>query len=156
VFFIVCLVLQSTMTPAIAIAGIQPDLMLVALCYFTLKNGALAGVYVGFFVGLCQDVYSPVILGQSAFAKTVTGFLVGQFNDRVMNTGPIVKLIILVCAFLVHDSLFSAIDVAKHNLSTASLFLCLLTKTLPRIVYSLVVAALLYLWDTYIKNPLRR
>jgi rod shape-determining protein MreD len=153
IFFVVCFVLQTTLVPVINIFGIQPDLTIIALMILALRHGSMSALWVGFTLGLAQDIYSPSILGQNALAKTVIGVLVGLFNERVMNTEPIVKLIILLVAFFVHDTIFMAIEVLKNGSTIGALFMTLLVKTAPRAVYSIGIAILYYVWEYFSKPP---
>ena len=94
--FFVVFVLQTTLAPAISIYSIKPDLLLIALFMLAIKTGALPALYIGFFLGLAQDIYSPVILGQNALAKTLAGFFAGLFYDKVMRRDPFFQAVLLV------------------------------------------------------------
>lgn len=153
ILFIVCFVLQTTLVPVITVFGIQPDLTMIALLILSLRRGSMSGLWVGFALGLAQDLYSPSILGQHALAKTVVGFCIGLFNERVMSTDPLIKLAILLVAFCIHDSIFMAVEVLKHGSGIAALFGSLVIKTLPRAAYSIGIAALYYGWEYFSKPP---
>ena len=155
--FFVALAAQASLMPVIAIGGITPDLVLASLFLLSLRHGMLAGVYAGFLVGVCQDIYSPVVLGQFALSKSVTGFIMGIFNDRIMRTDPLVKAALMLFLFVFHDTIFSLVDVFKHDLDMGSTLLPLLTRSIPRALYSLLVVAMVYLWRHFISpSPLRR
>ena len=55
--FIVCLILQTTLIPSIAIFSIQPDLIIMVFAFMCLKHGIMPGIYIGFFLGLGLDLY---------------------------------------------------------------------------------------------------
>jgi rod shape-determining protein MreD len=151
-----CLALQTTVVRVIAIAGIAPDLLMIALFLFAIRAGVLPGIYVGFLMGLGQDLYTPAILGQTALAKTLTGFFIGLFNEKLMRTDPIMKMVILLVSFFVHDIIFTAVTIVKIDASFATLVLELFTRTLPRAVYSALFAALVYAYEYFVKPSLRR
>ena len=75
--FLLCVVLQTTVVPLIGLSGITPDLLMVALFFFALKTGQMTAVWVGFFLGLGQDLFSTSILGQNALSKTIAGYFAG-------------------------------------------------------------------------------
>jgi len=154
--FIISVILQSTFIPVIAIFGIQPDLPMIVLFFMCLRHGVLPGVYVGFILGVSLDLYSPALLGQHALAKTVIGFFMGLFNEKVMRTDPILKVVILAVTFLIHDTLFAGAELLKHGSSVIQIFPELLLYTLPRTVYSIVFIFLIHLWNTTILPNLRR
>ena len=154
--FIVCLILQTTLIPSIALFGVQPDLLIIVLAFMCLKHGVMPGIYIGFFLGLGLDLYSPVLLGQNALAKTVIGFFLGLFNEKVMRTDPIVKIIILLISFFIHDILFFGTELLKNDTSLISILPELFTRTLPRAIYSTVLALIIIFWNTTIKPNLKR
>ena len=145
--FLVALILQTSFVPAISLAGIKPDLLVIVLFFFSLKYGVMPGIFVGFFLGLGQDLYSPSLLGQNALVKTVVGALIGLFNERVMRTDPLIKTVLLLVVFVVHDALFLVVQIVKLGDSVGVLFSGLFLHTLPRALYSVAVASLFYLWD---------
>jgi rod shape-determining protein MreD len=151
VVFLAALILQTTLVPVIGIAGVKPDLVIIALFLLSIKFGVLPGLYAGFLIGLGQDLYSPSILGQNALAKTVTGFFIGLFNERFMRTDPLMKIIILMLSFLVHDAVFTLALIVKTESGIAQLIPELFSQTLPRTIYSAVIASLIYLWDHIVK-----
>ncbi|MBN1980242.1 MAG: rod shape-determining protein MreD [Chitinivibrionales bacterium] len=153
--FILCLVLQTTLIPHTAIFGIQPDLLIIVLALFCFDYGVLAGVFVGFFFGLSLDTYSPSFLGQHALAKTVFGAFIGVFNERVMRTDPIFKISIIVVGIIIHDMLFSGVELAKNGASLVALVPELFFRTLPRAIYSIAIIMIIQVWQTFIKPNIR-
>lgn len=147
------MVLQTAFVPVVGVFGVQPDLLMIALFALCTKYGIIHGIYVGFFLGLSQDLYSPDILGQNALAKTITGFFMGIFNERFMRTDLIVKVVILLIAFLLHDAIYIAVEIIRGGASTGATALWLLTKTLPRSAYTIVCIVLFYVWTMFIKQP---
>ncbi len=151
-----CLILQTTLVPVLAVYGVQPDLIVVALFFLCLKYGVLPGVYTGFFLGLSLDLYSPLLLGQHALAKTVIGFFMGLFNEKMMRTDPLIKVIILAISFVIHDILFSGAELLKHGNSLVALIPELFTYTLPRTVYTILVIFIIQFWTNTIQPNLKR
>jgi rod shape-determining protein MreD len=154
--FIVALVLQTSFVPVIIIAGIKPDLLIISLFFFSIRYGIMPGIFVGFAIGLGQDLYSPSLLGQNALTKTVAGAFIGLFNERTMRSDPLIKTVLLLVVFLVHDSLFFLVQIARLGDPLSTLFVGLLTKCLPRALYSIAVAVLFYIWDLILKPAIRK
>jgi rod shape-determining protein MreD len=145
--------LQSTLVPYIAVMSCKPDLPLIALFYMSLRLGVMPGVYVGFFLGLGQDLFSQGFLGQAALAKSITGFVGGHFNERVVRLDPLTRGALLVAMFMLNDSIVTLVQVAKADGGAGILFMELLTVTLPRALYSLVFAAIPVVWVNVVKPP---
>jgi len=151
-WFLLCAILQSTLVPHIAIFSVQPDLLILALFFLATKSGVMAGVFVGFFLGLGQDLFSPSLLGQNALAMTVTGAVCGLFNERVMRLDPIMRAVLLLAAFVVSDSIAMLVHIAKADSAAMStLFMELLVVTLPRAVYTLFFSAVPFIWVNVIR-----
>ena len=148
-----CAVLQSTLVPHIAIMSVKPDLLLLALFFLSTRAGVMPGVYVGFFLGLGQDLFSPSLLGQNALAMSVTGAICGLFNERVMRLDPIMRAVLLLGAFFVNDIIIMLVHIAKADGSMSTIFMELLVVTLPRAVYTLVFSAIPFVWVNVIKPP---
>ncbi len=154
--FLLCYVLQSTLVAHIKIFHIQPDLLLLALFMLSTKAGVMPGVYVGFILGLGQDLFSPEILGQNALAKTIVGFLAGLFNEKVIRMDPIMQAVLLIFMFLVNDTVMMTVQIVKTSGGANLLFGQLLTESLPRALYTLVFAALPFVWENIIQPATRR
>jgi rod shape-determining protein MreD len=137
-----------------AIGGVQPDFVFLVLYVIALKTGSLPAIYVGFFVGLCQDLYSPALLGQNALCKSLLGFFCGLFNERMMSTDPLMKAVLLVIAFLAHDLVFWMVDLTVLGDTPISILAELGLRSLPRALYSLAVAAMFYAWQRGRHEPI--
>lgn len=137
--FLLALALQSTVVARIAIAGVLPDIVLLALFVFSIRYGTFLCIITGFLLGLCQDVYSPSVLGQNALCKTITSAFCGLFNERLMNTDPLVKLVILLLAFIVHDSLYWSADAVMNDAGVLKVLGQLGARTLPRAAYTIMI-----------------
>jgi len=150
-WIILCVILQSTLVPYLAVMSCKPDLPLVALFYLALRLGVMPGVYVGFFLGLGQDLFSQSVLGQIALAKSVTGFVIGLFNERVVRLDPITRGALLIAMFVLNDAIVMLVQIVKSDGNAGTFFTELLMVTLPRALYSLVFAAIPIVWANVVK-----
>jgi rod shape-determining protein MreD len=153
--FLLCFVLQTTVVPLIGIAGITPDLLMVALFFLALNKGQMAAVGAGFFLGLAQDLFSaPSILGQNALSKTLSGFFAGFFNERMMRVDFVFQIVLVFVTFMVNDAIYFIVQVIKtdgggviHNLMATSV---------PRALYSMLFALLPYIKERFLPTSFRR
>jgi rod shape-determining protein MreD len=152
-WFLLCAILQSTLVPYIAVFSTEPDLMLMALFFLATKAGVMPAVFVGFFLGLGNDLFAPSLLGQNALAMTVTGALCGLFNERVMRLDPIMRAVLLVVAFIVNDTVAMMVHVLKTDGQMTVVFMELLVATLPRAFYTLCVSIIPVIWVNIIRPP---
>lgn len=154
--FFLIFVLQTTLIPVFSIYTIKPDLVLLVLFLMATKTGVLPGLYIGFFVGLAQDIYSPLILGQNALAKSIAGFFAGLFNDKVMRLDPFLQAVLLVLTILLGDIVFLITQIVKSGGSLQTFGLELITSALPRAIYTLLFGIVPIFWETFFQTRSRR
>jgi rod shape-determining protein MreD len=154
--FALCFALQTSLVPVISIGGVYPDLMVMLLFLLGIRTSVLPAVFAGFFAGLCQDVYTPAVLGQHALSMTITGAFAGVFNEKVMRTDFIFKFILLLFAFILHDTVFTIVSIVKTDAGWTLMFSELIMRTLPRALYSAGSAALIFIVSYYLNPPRKR
>jgi len=104
-------VAYTLLADLVAIAGLTPDLPLVAVVFVALRYGQIPGTLAGFGTGLALDLLSAGdgVMGLSALAKTVAGFLAGYFYNETKTQQLLggYEFIVLVGAVaLVHNVLY--------------------------------------------------
>jgi len=134
--------------------GVVPDLLMLALFFLALKTGQMPAVWVGFLLGLAQDLFSPSILGQNALSKCVAGFFAGFFNERMMRVDIMVQLILLFVTFLLNDSVYFIVQSVKTG--NGNVVHGLIASTVPRALYSLLFALVPYLGNRFLSTSFRR
>jgi rod shape-determining protein MreD len=139
-----------------SILTVKPDLIVIVLFLMAMKTGIIPAVLIGFVLGLAQDIYTPGILGQNALAKTMAGFVAGMFNEKVMRVDPFLEIVLLLLTFIVNDIAYLLVNVVKSGYTFPSFGMDLLTSTLPRAVYSLIIALLPIFWEYYFKPSVKR
>jgi rod shape-determining protein MreD len=154
--FFFAFVLQTTLVPALSIFSVKPDLLILLLFFLAIKTGVMPAIYIGFLLGLAQDLYSPSILGQNALAKTIIGFVAGLFNEKVMRVDPLFQGVLVLFTFIINDTVFTTINIIKSGGSLEVLGSTILTVTLPRAVYSLLFALIPFFWEHYFKTTVTR
>jgi rod shape-determining protein MreD len=134
----VALGLQATLVPHIAIAGIRPDLPLIAVVLLGYGRGATGGTLAGFLIGLAQDLTNPSFLGLNALAKSVVGNGMGTMRAH-LDAGTLpMRIAVLFVAVLAHDVIYLTIFT---RLALSELLLGLLTRSLPTALYTTLVGA---------------
>lgn len=156
IFFILAFILQTTVVPVISIYGIKPDLLVLILFMLATKAGLIPAIYTGFFLGLAQDLYSPSVLGQNALSKTVAGSFAGLFNEKVMRIDPFLQGVLLLITFLLNDFVYFMVQVVKSGVTMNLLGIELLVTTLPRALYSLLLAVVPLVLNLYSQTATKR
>ncbi len=96
------LALQTTLASMLAGAGAPVDLVLVVVVAVAIASGPIAGLWAGTVGGLVQDALSGGVIGVGGLAKTLVGYLVGQFGSRFMIARAWQQLLVFFCGSLVH------------------------------------------------------
>ena len=82
-FFLVLFVLQFSFLPLISVYGVVPDLLLLATVSYAFLRGSAWGGFIGFALGLIEDLSVGSFFGLHAFTLTLIGLFFGRFADRV-------------------------------------------------------------------------
>ena len=85
-FFLALFVLQFSFLPLISIYGIVPDLLLLATVSFSFLRGSVWGAFVGFALGMVQDLSTGSFFGLNAFLMTLVGLF---FRSCASGTVPV-------------------------------------------------------------------
>ena len=115
IFFPV-LVIQTTIIPLISINGVIPDLIIILLVFYTLRNGQIYGTVLGFIYGLLFDLITGSLLGSSMLAKSLAGFVAGYFANEnkieIYFKSYNFALIVLLCSVInsVINAFFSSVE----------------------------------------------
>lgn len=76
-------VLQSTLLRFVAIAGVQPDLVVIIVIFVANRNGSMVGQLAGFGAGIVLDVIGLSPLGFYALAYAIIGAVFGLTRGKV-------------------------------------------------------------------------
>jgi rod shape-determining protein MreD len=148
-FFAVLLV-QVTVIPLLAIAGVIPDLVLITLVYYSISRDQFYGTVLGSSYGIFLDLITGSLLGSSMLSKTIAGFTAGYFSTETKKeinlSTYIFSLIVFICALIdsIVFSFFSAFDVQTN------IFKLLFEQALLPSLYTALVSVL------FIFSPFRR
>ncbi len=139
ILFILTAVAQLTAVPLISVSGIYPDLLVLPIIFFTLKNGQIYGTTLGFLSGFIFDFISGGVLGSAMFAYTLVGFITGYFYDETQMPSEINSLTILLIIFIsgsISSFFYSALGTNQLN----EIFNSLLVFSISCGVYSTAIA----------------
>lgn len=100
------LAVQTTLVEIVAGTGAPLDLVLMVVMVVAILNGPRAGLWTGTVGGLLQDALSGGVIGMGGLAKTVVGYLGGQFAAQFMVTRLWHKAMVFVGGSLLHAALF--------------------------------------------------
>ena len=116
--FIPVVLIQLTIIPFISIQEVVPDLLLIAVIYFSIAYGQIFGTVTGASYGLLYDMISGHLLGSTMLAKTVAGFFAGYFSGETKREKYLYTYsftIVIFVSALIDSVIFSFFSVIDFN-----------------------------------------
>lgn len=100
VVYIILFSLQTSLLSAFAVGGVSLDLALILTVYCGVLLRGDRGIWVGFSIGLIQDLLSGSLLGVNTLSKSIIGFTFSTLKDKLMVEGFIpISAILLAASF---------------------------------------------------------
>ncbi len=142
VIIVACFMLQCTVFQALAIGSVSPNLLIVVTAAFGFMRGQKEGLFVGFFCGLLIDMVFGSFLGFYALLYMFIGFANGLFRriffpDEIRLPVFLIAGSDFVCSLVIYFVLFWVRGRFAFGYY-------LLHTILPELVYTMVVAIVIY------------
>ena len=100
VVLVVAVLVQSTVLARLTLAGVRPDLLVLAVVSVAVATDPTTGAVFGFVAGLVADLLFDLPVGVSALVYTAVGFAVGTVRVYVTSHRPLVHLVLVGAASL--------------------------------------------------------
>jgi rod shape-determining protein MreD len=100
VVLVVAVLIQSTVLARLRLAGVRPDLLVLAVVSVAVATDPTTGAVFGFVAGLVADLLFDLPIGVSALVYTAVGFAVGTVRVYVTSHRPLVHLVLAGAASL--------------------------------------------------------
>lgn len=135
-------ILQSTVFPSLAFAGIIPNLMVILTSSFGFMRGENEGLIIGFFCGLLTDIFCGDILGFYALILMYIGYMNGKFSGIFYPEDIKLPIGLIIVSDLSYGMIcYILLFLLKGKFH----FLFYLKQIiLPEVVYTIVVTCILY------------
>lgn len=134
-------VIQILFSEIARIGNSKPDFLLVGLFFFAVNNPQTRATWVGFCVGLLEDLFLAQMFGLMAFCKTLAGFLFWYLTPKKHN------LILYLGSFLLfsffHFLIFDFVYLGNLSLEFWEI---IVKHSIPNSLYSLL---LVVIWIIY-------
>ena len=86
---------------------IYPDITLVYISIMSILFGRFSSIFLGFFLGLAQDLISQVeLLGLFSFIKSLSAYFIGSINLHKSMWNRKVKYAVLIATYFLHFFLY--------------------------------------------------
>ena len=142
---LVCLLVHTTVLAEIRIAGVMPDIMLLAAVAAGLEAGPSYGAVMGFASGMLADLLLPTPLGLSALVFTLMGYTVGLAKAGLLRESPWFPVAVAFVASSAGTGLFAMAGamIGETGLVNAHLATIMLVVGITNAVLALPVLRLL-------------
>ena len=100
VVLVVAVLVQSTVLARLTLAGVRPDLLVLAVVSVAVATDPTTGAVFGFVAGLVADLLFDLPVGVSALVYVAVGFAVGTARVYVTSHRPLVHLVLAGAASL--------------------------------------------------------
>jgi rod shape-determining protein MreD len=97
---VVAVLVQSTVLARLTLAGVRPDLLVLAVVSVAVATDPVTGAVFGFVAGLVADLLFDLPVGVSALVYTAVGFTVGTVRVYLTSHRPLVHLVLVGAASL--------------------------------------------------------
>jgi rod shape-determining protein MreD len=97
---VAAVLVQSTVLAGLRLAGVRPDLLVLAVVAVAVATDPTTGAGFGFVTGLVADLLFDLPVGVSALVYTAVGFAVGTARVYVTSSHPLVHLVLAGTASL--------------------------------------------------------
>jgi rod shape-determining protein MreD len=144
IFFPVVLI-QLTVIPFVSVQEVVPDLLLIAVVYFSISFGQIYGTINGAAYGLVYDLISGSLVGSNMLSKTIAGFVAGYFSGETRRDQYLYTYSFCIVVFLtglIDATIFSFFSVIDFN---TNILLVLLNHALLPSIYNTLISILFVL-----------
>lgn len=126
---------------AILFKGVKPDLVLVLICFYSLRQGQMRGLAYGAFSGLLLDTVSGFILGPHMISKSIAGYFIGILKEQLFQWNFIISTFVvivfsivnIVVVYLVFET-FSRVSFANRSFELSVM----------EVIYTIIASLALY------------
>lgn len=126
------LIFQWMLGDMFSIFGIVPSFLVIYIIYVGLTGSQLTAIWIGFGMGFIMDSLTGTdMIGITAMALALTGYLAGVFHDRIVRVPVIMQYLIYIGLLLVFFLLTVMVSLQDSQWTAGNIvFLILLPKTI--------------------------
>lgn len=139
IVFVLCILLQAGVSPAIAIGGCSPNFLIIPVLLVALRSGIGAGGVAGFSCGLLYDLMGNGTIGCMALVFTLTALAVGFLARGLDITSPVTTIIVTVLSSIFVEIAYG-IAVILTSADAGGGISTIFVHSLPTSLYSAVFA----------------
>ncbi len=151
---ILAFLLQTTVFKGLELAGVVPQLMLVATVSYAYLRGRTSGLLIGFLCGLMLDMYGGTVIGLYAFIFMTIGFAVGFCQKFYFTNNLVLPAILIVSGDFVYGIYYYITEFLMRGKLYIGFYM--LHVVLPEVIYTGIVGILAYRLIVALENLLNK
>ncbi len=134
---LVVLIFQVMLGDVFSILGLSPSFLVIFIIYVGLSRSQMFAIWLGFFLGFIIDALTGThMLGLSALALSVVGYLSGLFHSRIVRIPVIVQYLLYTGFLLVFFIITVMVALQDSQWATGNIFFLIL---IPKTIYTLAL-----------------
>lgn len=147
-FFLVvaAALIQTSWPDFLKLQEVAPDLCLLLVVFFAIREGEERAMMTGLLGGIYQDIASTALLGHHVLCLVVVGYIAGRFSTRLVTEHPAVKVGLVFLAGIVSNTLFNLILFIQQP--EHEVLYTIFNSVVPEAFYSALVTPVVFLLPT--------
>lgn len=134
--------LETTLWEKLRLFGVLPDMMVLLVVFFALREGEEWAMFTAVLGGLFQDVAGDTLVGHHILGLAIVGYVVGKVSTRLVTEHPVVKVGLVFLSGLCAGLFFLGIEyVLKPTVPIVSL---LLAEVIPAAFYTSLLTPVVF------------
>ena len=134
---LVVLIFQVMLGDVFSILGLSPSFLVIFIIYVGLSRSQMFAIWLGFFLGFIIDALTGThMLGLSALALSIVGYLSGLFHSRIVRIPVIVQYLLYTGFLLVFFIITVMVALQDSQWATGNIFFLIL---IPKTIYTLAL-----------------
>lgn len=96
-------ILQTAIFPYISVFGVEPNIALLVVISMAIFKGRFYGAFLGFTIGVIQDIIFSPVLGVNSFILFFAGYIVGLIENKVIKDNLFIPLLLSILGTIYYN-----------------------------------------------------
>jgi rod shape-determining protein MreD len=151
--YLIFLVQTTLLIKAISVFGIEPDLVIIALTYYSLTLNPTRSITLGFFTGFVLDSFQPSLMGINMLIYTLYTFVFSFLRNQLNKLNPSTQFLAVAIGCVSSDTVYFFLTEYTHP---QRVFIELFRTFLPEAIFTGLLAVFFYFLLPNLKRILIR
>lgn len=139
---ILCFLLQSSVFPHFALAGVVPDCLMILIVTIAYTRGQIPGLFTGLFAGLLVDFYFGDYIGMCGFLYMCVGYLAGYSNKIYDRDDYVMPLGLIAAGEFIYSFFYYFLEFLMRGKINIGFYAYRII--LPKMIYTVLAGIILY------------